>query len=82
MENTSWRVVTATQSDSLYSEMEGVSMIITTYGLIIFPLVVWIGVIVSKTSKEEERYGTDMLGFAYPAIPSRHEVPGKTLPAI
>lgn len=51
-------------------------MIITTYGLIIFPLVVWIGVIVSKTSKAAERYGTDMLGFAYPAIPTRHEVLG------
>lgn len=50
-------------------------MIITAYGLIIFPLVVWIGVIVSKTGKEAERYGEDMLGFAYPAIPTRHEVP-------
>lgn len=57
-------------------------MIITAYGLIIFPLVIWIGVIVSKTSKEAKRYGMDMLVFAYPAIPSRHEVPGKTLPEI
>lgn len=57
-------------------------MIITTYGLIIFPLVVWIGVIVLQISKSEERYGMDMLGFAYPAIPSRHEVPGKTFPVI
>lgn len=57
-------------------------MIITTYGLIIFPLVVWIGVIVLQISKSAERYGMDMLGFAYPAIPSRHEVPGKTFPVI
>ena len=57
-------------------------MIITTYGLIVFPPVVWIGVIVSKTSKAAERYGTDMLGFAYPAIPSRHEVHGKTSHAV
>ena len=57
-------------------------MIITTYGLIIFPLVVWIGVIVSKTSKSADRYGMDMFGFAYPAIPSRHEIPGKTFPVI
>ena len=49
-------------------------MIITSYGLIIFPLVVWIGVIVSKTSKSAERYGHDMLGFSYLAIPTRHEV--------
>lgn len=57
-------------------------MIITTYGLIIFPLVVWIGVIVSKTSKSADRYGMDMFGFAYPAIPSRHEVPRKTFHAV
>ena len=57
-------------------------MIITIYGLIVFPFVVWIGVIVSKSRKSAERYGTDMLGFAYPAIPTRHEVPGKTLPEI
>lgn len=57
-------------------------MIITTYGLIIFPLVVWIGVIVLQISKSAERYGMDMLGFAYPAIPSRHEVPGKTFHAV
>lgn len=57
-------------------------MIITSYGLIIFPLVVWIGVIVSKTSKSAERYGHDMLGFSYLAIPTRHEVPRKTFHAV
>ena len=56
-------------------------MIITSYGLIIFQLVVWIGVIFSKPSEAaDEKYGVDMLGFAYPAIPTRHEVPRKTSP--
>lgn len=55
-------------------------MIITSYGLIIFQLVVWIGVTFSKSRKSAgEKYGIDMLGFAYPAIPTRHEVPSKTL---
>lgn len=58
-------------------------MIITVYGLIVFLPVVWIGVITVKSRKAaDEKYGVDMLGFAYPAIPSRHEVPEKTLPAI
>ena len=56
-------------------------MIITSYGLIVFQLVVWIGVIFSKSSEAAKRkYGVDMLGFAYPAIPTRHEVPRKTYP--
>ena len=56
-------------------------MIITSYGLIVFQLVVWIGVTFSKSRKSaDEKYGVDMLGFAYPAIPTRHEVPRKTFP--
>ena len=56
-------------------------MIITSYGLIVFQLVVWIGVIFSKSRKSaDEKYGVDMLGFAYPAIPTRHEVTRKTFP--
>lgn len=56
-------------------------MIITAYGLIVFQLVIWIGDLFTKTSEAaKEKYGNDMLGFAYPAIPSRHEVPEKTLP--
>lgn len=57
-------------------------MIITAYGLIVFHLVAWIGVIAAKSRKSAERYGHDMLGFAYPAIPTRHEVPGKTFHAV
>lgn len=53
-------------------------MIITSYGLIIFQLVVWIGVVAAKSRKSgDEKYGKDMLGFAYPAIPTRHEVSEK-----
>ena len=51
-------------------------MIITSYGLIVFQLVVWIGVTFSESSEAADRkYGVDMLGFAYPAIPTRHDVP-------
>ena len=58
------------------SESEGVLMIITAYGLIVFQLVVWIGFNLSKSSKAANRkYGIDMSGFAYPAILARHEVP-------
>ncbi len=56
-------------------------MIITSYGLIVFQLVVWIGVTFSKSSEAAKmKYGKDMLGFAYQAIPTRHEVPRKTFP--
>ena len=49
-------------------------MIITSYGLIVFQLVIWIGVTFSKSSEAAKRkYGKDLLGFAYPAIPTRHE---------
>lgn len=54
-------------------------MIITSYGLIVFQLVLWLGIAAAKSRKSAERYGVDMLGFAYTAIPTRHEVPGKTL---
>ena len=56
-------------------------MIITSYGLIVFQLVVWIGVTFSKSSEAAKmKYGKDMLWFAYQAIPTRHEVPRKTFP--
>lgn len=56
-------------------------MIITSYGLIVFQLVVWFKIaFITKTRKAAKRkYGADMLGFAYPAIPTRHEVPRETL---
>ena len=51
-------------------------MVITAYGLIVFHLVVWVGVQITKSSKaEKKKYGENKLGFAYPAIPTRHEVP-------
>ncbi len=53
-------------------------MIITTYGLIVFQLVIWIGIASAKSRKSgDEKYGIDMLGFAYPAIPTRHDVSEK-----
>ena len=46
--------------------------------IIVFQLVIWIGVIFSKSSEAAKRkYGVDMLGFAYPAIPTRHDVSEK-----
>lgn len=58
-------------------------MITTSYGLIIFQLVVWFRVVTAKPRKAADRkYSNDMLGFTYPAIPSRHEVPRKTLPVV
>lgn len=51
-------------------------MIITSYGLIVFQLVVWFRIAIAKTRKSADRkYGVDMLGFAYPSIPARHEIP-------
>ena len=53
-------------------------MIITSYGLIVFQLVIWIGVTFSKSSEAADgKYGVDMLGFAYQATPTRHEVSEK-----
>ena len=50
-------------------------MIITSYGLIVFQLVIGIGVVTAKSRKAaDEKYGKDLLGFAYPAITTRHEV--------
>lgn len=56
-------------------------MIITSYGLIVFQLVPWIGICIfsMKRKTEDENYNIDMLGFAYPSIPSMHEVPRETL---
>lgn len=53
-------------------------MIITSYGLIVFQLVIWIRVAFSKSGEAANRkYGTDMLGFAYQAMPTRHDVSEK-----
>ena len=53
-------------------------MIITSYGLIVFQLAIWIGVTFSKSSEAaDKKYGVDMLGFAYQAMPTRHEVSEK-----
>ena len=53
-------------------------MIITSYGLIVFQLVIWIGVKTAKSRKSvDEKYGVDMLGFAYQAMPTRHDVSEK-----
>lgn len=50
-------------------------MIITSYGLIVFQLAIWIGVVTAKSRKAADRkYGKDMLGFSYLAMPTRHEV--------
>lgn len=53
-----------------------VLMIITIYGIIVFQLVERIAFI-KKSLKEELMYGADMLGFAYLALRTRHEVHGK-----
>ena len=52
-------------------------MIITEYGIIVFQLVIWIGVIAEKSVKSVLWRCIDMLGFSYNAIPTRHEVPQK-----
>lgn len=58
-------------------------MIITSYGLIVFQFVVWFRVATAKSRKSADgKYDNDVLGFAYPAIPTRHEVPRKTLPVV
>lgn len=49
-------------------------MIITMYGIVVFQLVERIA-IVKKSLKEALMYGADMLGFSYPALRTRHEVP-------
>ena len=49
-------------------------MIITLNGIIVFHLVEWIGGI-QQIKERVERL--NMLAFAYQAIPSMHEVPGK-----
>lgn len=48
-------------------------MIITAYGIIVFQLALWIG-IVSKSSEAVNEEIKDMLAFSYLAIPTRHEV--------
>jgi len=51
-------------------------MIITIYVIIVFQLAERIA-IVKKSLKEALMYGGDMLGFSYPALRTRHEVPRK-----
>lgn len=51
-------------------------MIVTIFGIIVFHLVERIAFI-KKSLKEALMYGADMLGFAYPALHTRHEVHGK-----
>lgn len=51
-------------------------MIITMYGIIIFHAVERIAFI-KKSLKQALMYGADMLGFAYPALRTRHEIHGK-----
>lgn len=51
-------------------------MIITMYGIIVFHPVERIA-FTKKSLKQALMYGTDMLGFAYPALRTRHEVHGK-----
>lgn len=51
-------------------------MIITIYGIIVFQLVERIAFI-KNSLKQALMYGADMLGFAYPALRTRHEVHGE-----
>lgn len=51
-------------------------MIITIYGIIVFQLVERIAFI-KKSLKKALMYGADKLGFAYPALRTRHDVPEK-----
>ena len=53
-------------------------MIITAYGIIIFQLALWIGV-VTKYSEAVYEESRDMLAFSYLAIPTRHEGPVKPI---
>ena len=47
-------------------------MIITAVGIVIFMLVLWVGI--SKKDLVKERDDKCMLGFAYTATRSRHDV--------
>ena len=49
-------------------------MVITYFGIIIYHLVEWIGIITK--SSEAVSDNKDVVAFSYLAIPSRHEVPG------
>lgn len=67
----------AKATEKVDSRKEGVLMIITVYGVIVFHLITWIAFDITKPiAAARVNYGENMLGFAYPAIPSRHEVPG------
>ena len=58
------------------SESEGVLMIITIFGIIVFQLVERIA-ITEKSIKSVLRKCSCVLGFSYTALPTRHEVPRK-----
>lgn len=49
-------------------------MIITAYGIIVFQLALWIG-IVTKSCEAVNEENKNMLAFSYLAILTRHEVP-------
>lgn len=55
------------------AESEGVLMIITEYGIIVFQLMERIA-IVKKSSIEVNEESKNMLAFSYLVIPTRHEV--------
>ena len=52
-------------------------MVITTYGLVVFHLISWIGFDITKLFIA--LYDCDMFGIAYQAVLSRHEVPWKIM---
>lgn len=50
-------------------------MIITSYGVIVLPLIVWVGVLTAKSRKSAcKEIRRNMFGISYPAMRSRHEV--------
>lgn len=57
-----------------FQESEGVLMIISICGIIVFYLVEWVCGIKESLTKVCEVDCKDRLAFAVPAIPTRHEV--------
>lgn len=55
-------------------ESEGVLMIITSCGIIVFQLIEWIAPDTKSLTKVSEVGSGDRLAFSIPAIPTRHEV--------
>lgn len=52
-------------------------MVITTYGLVVFHLISWIGFDITKIFVAQ--YNRGVFGIAYPAVLSRHEVLWQTM---